>query len=222
MKRATCVSVALLFIAMTTAAIAGCGGSGVPTINSISPASGPPMTEILIYGSGFGKSGGMNKVEFNGDAIGIKTWSDTEIVATVPIGTKAGTYQVTVVTEKATSEPLPFEVTDASSAPGQSGQTQANTQKEVVVSYCDANNLWHPDAQVKEGQKEDIKLVKASSTDATWELWSMPAGQGEDIYYFLLRKEGEDWNVLKGGFWENETPQQYGAPSDITIPPPAG
>ncbi len=117
MSRRTCASVVLLCLVLAVSVLAGCGGGGKPTINSISPASGPPMTQILIYGSGFGEGGGMNKVEFDGNAIGIKTWSDTDIVATVPADMKPGTYDVTVVTGDATSGALPFEVTEASSTP---------------------------------------------------------------------------------------------------------
>jgi uncharacterized protein (TIGR03437 family) len=97
-----------LFVILILAA--GCGGSGKPMINSISPAEGKPMSEVIIFGSGFGRKKGMSVVQFSGNAVGVKVWSDTKIVATVPSDMKPGLYTVTVVTDTATSPSLPFQV----------------------------------------------------------------------------------------------------------------
>ena len=196
--------------------LAGCEGGGKPTINSISPASGPPMAQILIYGSGFGKGGGKTKVEFNGKAIGVKTWSETEIVATVPTGTEPGKYKVTVVTEKETSQPLEFEVSGDSSSNQSSG---AKTQKDLIIEYATENKMIHPGENFRGYAIENVAIFTSSKTDPTWELWTMPTDESEEPDYFLLHKEGDKWKVVKGGFYNNVPPQQYGAPADITIPP---
>ncbi len=74
-----------------------------PSITSIDPISGLIGKEIHIYGSNFGsylpgsgynpvrKNRGTNYMEFHdGIVTEIITWSDTEIVCTVPVGNESG------------------------------------------------------------------------------------------------------------------------------------
>lgn len=112
MKKVSVFAVSLVFLLVAACVPAGCGGATGLKISSITPDEGPPMTLITISGSGFGDSCAGNKVEFNGNAIGIKTWSDNGIVATVPKNQKAGNYNVTVVTGSGTSQGYSFEVTE--------------------------------------------------------------------------------------------------------------
>lgn len=84
--------------------------AGGPVVNSISPASGPAMTVVTIDGHGFGKEKGFSKVQFGDMTVGVKTWSDTEVTATVPSSMEPGEYQVTVTTDEGTSEAKPFTV----------------------------------------------------------------------------------------------------------------
>jgi RHS repeat-associated protein len=75
-------------------------GSGtpypVPTVSAVSPTSAAVGYTITISGSAFGTSQGTSVVYFNGvQAAAIASWSDTQIVATVPSG--ASTGPVTVV-----------------------------------------------------------------------------------------------------------------------------
>lgn len=81
----------------------GNSGGGV-TVTLVSPVSGPPGTIFEVKGSGFGAAKGTSKLQFDGNAIGVKTWSDTEIVATVPFATEAGVYEMTIVTDEGTTE----------------------------------------------------------------------------------------------------------------------
>ncbi|MFZ0321553.1 MAG: IPT/TIG domain-containing protein [Candidatus Sulfotelmatobacter sp.] len=55
-----------------------------PVISSISPASGPPLTQVTVNGSGFGTSSGT--VSFNGVAGTVISWSNTKIVVDAPNG----------------------------------------------------------------------------------------------------------------------------------------
>lgn len=55
-----------------------------PTITSINPAFGPPLTQVTVNGTGFGTSKGT--VSFNGVAGTIVTWSNTQIVVDAPNG----------------------------------------------------------------------------------------------------------------------------------------
>ena len=68
-----------------------------PVVTGISPISGAPGTSVTISGSGFGATQGTSTVSFNGaTATTITSWSDSQIVATVPDGASTGPIMVTV------------------------------------------------------------------------------------------------------------------------------
>jgi len=67
----------------------------VPTITSLSPASGTVGTFVTIAGTGFGSTQGTNTVTFNGTtATTIMSWGATSIVAAVPTGASTGNVVV--------------------------------------------------------------------------------------------------------------------------------
>ena len=76
------------------------GGSlANPQTTGVSPTTGAPGATVTISGSGFGATQGSNPVStasFNGATAAISTWSDTQIVATVPDGATTGPVMVTV------------------------------------------------------------------------------------------------------------------------------
>ncbi len=198
---------------LVSALVAGCGAKA-PAVSSISPASGTPGTQITITGTGFGAEKGKSVVQFSGAAIGAKTWSDTKIVATVPSDMKAGGYVVTIVTDAGTSPGRSFDVKAAPTPQPQSPVTQV----QAIEKYATDHNLYFNDPTVKEGQVRSIAKVQTSAQDANWEIWQMDASQGEDINYFLLSRQGLDWVVINGGLWTNQTPEDFGSPTDLTIP----
>jgi RHS repeat-associated protein len=66
-------------------------------VNAISPQAGPVGTQVTIAGNGFGASQGTSTVSFNSTAAtAISSWSDSQIVATVPTGATTGGVKVTV------------------------------------------------------------------------------------------------------------------------------
>src|SRR6185437_7949824 len=65
-----------------------------PVITSLSPTSGPVGTSVQINGSGFGSTAGT--VKFSNNAAAITTWTDTQIIATVPTASKSGSVAVTI------------------------------------------------------------------------------------------------------------------------------
>jgi RHS repeat-associated protein len=70
---------------------------GAPTVTSISPAVGTVGTSVTLTGTGFGPQQNNSSVLFNGGATAaVTSWSDTEIVATVPPGAATGPVGVTV------------------------------------------------------------------------------------------------------------------------------
>jgi len=91
--------------------------TGGPVINSITPdeESAGTDTEVTIDGQDFGASQGTSEVEFYyrssqpNKVANIVSWSDTQIVCTVPMAASSG--PVTVVTPEGTSNGYPFTVT---------------------------------------------------------------------------------------------------------------
>jgi len=67
------------------------------TFTGVSPSSGPVGSTVTISGTGFGSPQSTSTLGFYGaPGIGIVSWSDTAIVATVPQGTITGPLNVTV------------------------------------------------------------------------------------------------------------------------------
>jgi YD repeat-containing protein len=69
---------------------------GSPIITSLSPTSGYFATSVTITGKHFGSTQGSSTVTFNGTSATITSWSDTSIVAPVPVGVTSGNVVVTV------------------------------------------------------------------------------------------------------------------------------
>ncbi len=69
-----------------------------PLITSMSPTSGVPGTAVTLTGSGFGATQGTSAVTFSGANVVVTSWSDTNIVATVPSGTASGNKIGTQIT----------------------------------------------------------------------------------------------------------------------------
>ncbi len=82
-----------------------------PAISSLTPTSGPPGADVTIGGSGFGAGGtGSDYVTFGGFAAAVKSWSDTQVVCTVPFDL-SGAVPVTVSNGVGTSNAGTFTVT---------------------------------------------------------------------------------------------------------------
>jgi len=64
-------------------------------VNSVSPHAGSVGTQVTVNGSGFGASQGSSTLSFNNTvATSISSWTDSQIVATVPSGTTTGAVKV--------------------------------------------------------------------------------------------------------------------------------
>ncbi len=61
---------------------------GKPFIQSLSPESGAPGTEVVINGINFSDAGSVTF--YNGKAASIDSWSDTRVTCIVPAGTETG------------------------------------------------------------------------------------------------------------------------------------
>jgi RHS repeat-associated protein len=67
-----------------------------PFVTGVSPSLGPIGTSVTIEGSSFGSTQGTSTVTFNGATASITSWSNNQIVATVPTNAPSGTGPVTV------------------------------------------------------------------------------------------------------------------------------
>ncbi len=82
-----------------------------PKLDSIKPDKAFVGDEIKLYGSNFGASQGLSKVNFSGiEAIQYKSWSDSEIRTVIPSGGKTGKVSVSV--NSINSNELNFTVVD--------------------------------------------------------------------------------------------------------------
>ncbi len=69
-----------------------------PYVSSITPLVGGVGTSVSVTGSNFGQTQGSSLINFNGaPASSVTSWSDSQIVATVPSAVPPGTGPVTVV-----------------------------------------------------------------------------------------------------------------------------
>ncbi len=96
----------------------------VPAISGISPTSAGPGEDVAITGSGFGSGGTTSdSVSVGGTSVTVKSWTDTQIVFTVPTGL-LGEVPVTVTTVGGTSNSIVLTVTQTSGGtPGTPGGT---------------------------------------------------------------------------------------------------
>jgi endoglucanase len=81
-------------------------------LNSITPNNANPGTNVTIAGTGFGATQGTSTVRFGTTNATVASWSNTQIVATVPNLAQGG-LGVTVVVNGVTSNSLNFNVTSA-------------------------------------------------------------------------------------------------------------
>ncbi len=67
-----------------------------PVVTSLSPTSGPVGTQVQINGNNFGATQGTSTITFNNVAVTVNSWSNNQIVATLPATVTSGAVQVTV------------------------------------------------------------------------------------------------------------------------------
>ena len=113
--------VGLTFPSQTTGWVAGSGiiarytasTSSSPTISSFTPSSGPVGTSVTITGSNFGSTQLSNTVNFGINAAVVTSWSNAQIIATVP-NISTGNYSISVTASGQTGySPLQFTVVPA-------------------------------------------------------------------------------------------------------------
>ena len=85
-----------------------------PVVNSVSPGSGPPGTQVTVKGSDFGPERGASYVTFGkANVTDYVYWSDTQVKCKVPAGAAKGpdaSVPVALVTGQGSSNPVGFTV----------------------------------------------------------------------------------------------------------------
>ena len=115
-----------------------------PAIIAISPTTGAAGTQVTISGSGFGTGQGGGTV-WLGTALGlVASWSDTQIVATVPTGSSSGVVQIQQ--SNGTSNAVAFTINTAAITGVSPSSGLAGTQVTITGSGFGANqgtgNVW--------------------------------------------------------------------------------
>jgi len=141
--------------------------TGQPTITSISPASGPAGTQVTITGTNFGSTQLSNSYVLFNDTfpyLSVVSWSNTQIVATITIGTALGQGELQVSNNGlwATSysgftvtSPPSFAATTGAMIAARYGQTatQLTTAQVLIVggmsssSVTNSTELYSPTSQ---------------------------------------------------------------------------
>jgi hypothetical protein len=131
--------------------------TAAPIISSLSPASGPVGGVVSINGTSFGAAQGTSTVTFNGTAATPKSWTATQIVATVPTGATTGS--VVVTSDSMASSGVKFTVT---SAPSITSISPTSAAAGTTITITGANF----------GSTQGTNTVTFNGTPATPSSWS--------------------------------------------------
>jgi M6 family metalloprotease-like protein len=121
-----------------------------PVIKSLNPSSGQIGDTVTISGTGFGAETPWSTVQFNGPGAVIVTWSDTSIVAKVPIGATTGNVVVTVYgvdSKGVTFTVVPFGDCINDPFTGLCWDTKASSTSlawDAAIAYCVAKDARLP------------------------------------------------------------------------------
>ncbi len=131
-----------------------------PTINSISPATGPAGTNVTLSGSNFGSTQGTSTITFNGINASPTSWSTNTIIVPVPSGATTGPVFVTV--NGATSNGQTFTVGEVSTITG------------TVSRMSDGASI--SGAQIKAIQSGVVKGTTTSGSNGAYSLTNLLVG----------------------------------------------
>ncbi|MCA8967440.1 MAG: IPT/TIG domain-containing protein [Planctomycetes bacterium] len=84
--------------------------TGCHTLESVTPDPAEAGDLVTVTGSGFGADQAASKVLYDGVALAVVSWSDTEVVATLPDPKADGTYPVQVEVKGRLSNALTHEI----------------------------------------------------------------------------------------------------------------
>lgn len=160
---------ALFILCLTICVFAGCSdegtpadtgnGGGAPEIATILPPGASSGIQVTITGSGFGNEQGTGGVTVMGADAAIDSWSDTEIVCTLPAGLSEGVItSVTVTTGSGKTSSSQFQI------------TPPHTYAVTLDSHMDHYPCWAGNGM--------IYFSSTRSGGANWDIYRIPATGG--------------------------------------------
>jgi hypothetical protein len=173
-----------------------------PAISTVSPSTGAAGVQVTATGSGFGASQGNGKVLL-GTAYGaVVSWSDTQVVATVALGSSSGSVQI--VEGAVSSNALAFNVitptiTSISPAIGAAG-TQVTITGSGFGPAQGSGNAW------------------LGSTYASVVSWS----DAQVIATVAPGSASGYAQILQNGVWSNSVPFNSSTPHIASVTPASG
>ena len=168
-------------------------GAAAPEVGSIGPTVGQPGVRVTVAGRNFGATQGSGSVKFGTTAATVNSWSDTQIVATVP-SVANGNYSMTVTKSGGavsngiqytvlTARLIPVTFTVFNASPTQVGDYIFLTGNTVELGNWSTTwdgavgpmltpnyPNWFINASVPAGQTIQFKFIKIAAGGAvTWE-----------------------------------------------------
>ena len=133
----------------------------VHRLNSITPNTGNPGASVTLAGTGFGATQGTNTVRFGTTNVTVTSWSNTQIVATVPNVTGDTAVGVAVIVAGVASNEVNFLVTSPM-PPAIATLSPASGAAGSVVTITGSNF----------GVFQNSSTVRFGTTNATISSWS--------------------------------------------------
>ena len=136
-------------------------GGGSPTVSSILPPGAGSGTQITIRGSNFGSDQGSGSVHVAGSDAAVDSWSDTEIICTLPAGlAETSSAGVTVTIGSGTSVSSQIQI------------TPPNIYRVTTDIAMDHYPCWSSNGDF-------IYFSSTRSGGANWDIYRIPATGGE-------------------------------------------
>ena len=148
-----------------------------PAVSSISPTSGIVGTQVTINGSGFQTTKGSSTVNFGGTLGSVVSWSDSQIVATVPASASTGPVLVTVNRVGSNSDvlftmPNPI-ITSLSPASAPVGTVRFTSMEAALEPAGKSTVTFSPNANASIIRWSDTQIAATvPSTATTGQSWS--------------------------------------------------
>jgi hypothetical protein len=84
-----------------------------PQIASVAPDPAAPGEPITVHGSSFGSTQGTSELQYDGEALAVSSWSDTQIAATLQESKPSGTFNVRVIVGGSPSNVVPHRISNS-------------------------------------------------------------------------------------------------------------
>jgi len=173
-----------------------------PSIASFNPSSGPAGTQVTITGSGFGATQGSGRVLLGTTNGNVTSWSDSQIIATIALGSSSGFVQVLQL--GASSNSLPFTVstpTITSISPTSGGPgAQVTISGSGFGAVQGSGNVWLGTTYGSIVSWSDAQVVATVAA---------ASGSGNA-------------QILQNGVWSNSVPFTSSAPNIASVSPSSG